>query len=78
MAPVSQADKAALEGFFQSRRGQKVLIVATQTALVQYFAQKGTTLSELPLSRPANASDLAGWVGGLALMRRRRSRCCAC
>ena len=61
MAPVGAAERSALEGFFRSRRGQRVLIVSVQDALITYFATKGTTLRELP-PRPASATDKEGWL----------------
>ena len=48
MAPVSTAEKAALDAFFKGKRGERTLIEPVATALRDYFANKGTTLS-LPL-----------------------------
>ena len=53
MAPLSGAERAALEGFFKSRRGTRALIQSSVDALVTYFADKGTTLAELNATRPA-------------------------
>ena len=47
MAPLSGAERAALERFFKSRRGTRALIQSSVDALVTYFADKGTTLAEL-------------------------------
>ena len=53
MAPVSAAERAALDGFFKGKRGTRVLIRTSADALTTYFADKGTTLAELNTSRPA-------------------------
>ena len=60
--PVSTAERAALESFFQSRRGTRVLIPASVSALTDYFATKGTTLRELPATRPADVHKVDDWV----------------
>ena len=52
MAPVSAAERAALDGFFKGKRGTRVLIRTSADALTTYFADKGTTLAELNTSRP--------------------------
>ena len=54
MAPVSTAEKAALDAFFKGKRGERTLIEPVATALRDYFANKGTTLSELTTARPAD------------------------
>ena len=61
MAPLSTAEKAAVDGFMKGKRGQRALIGSTSSALVDYFADKGTTLAELPTARPADATDLVSW-----------------
>ena len=43
MAPVSGAEKAALDAFFKGKRGERVLIEPVAVALRDYFATKGTT-----------------------------------
>ena len=62
MAPLTGAAEAAVEGFFQSRRGQRVLLPAVAAKLVEYNVTKGVTLTELNVSRPADASKLDDWV----------------
>ena len=58
MAPLTGAEAAAIQAFFASRRGTRVLIAATQKALSDYFVPKGTTLMELQTARPADAAKL--------------------
>ena len=40
MAPVSAAERAALDGFFRGKRGARTLVASSVTALVTYFADK--------------------------------------
>ena len=56
--PVTVAERAELESFFQSRRGTRVLIPSSVAALTTYFASKGTTLRELTTLAPEAASRL--------------------
>ena len=58
MAPVSAAEKAALDAFFKGKCGERVLIEPVAEALRDYFAAKGTTLPELATSRPADPAKL--------------------
>ena len=41
MAPVTAAERAALDGFFRGKRGARALIKASADALTTYFADKG-------------------------------------
>ena len=59
MAPLAGAERAALEGFFKTRRGTRVLIQSTTDAMVTYFSDKGVTLAELNTTRPAASSHTA-------------------
>ena len=62
MAPVSSAERAALEAFFRGKRGARKLIEHSAVSLTRaYFADKGTTLPELPTARPPDAARLADW-----------------
>ena len=54
MAPVSAAEKAALDAFFKGKRGERKLIEPVAEALRDYFASKGTTLPELATTRPVD------------------------
>ena len=58
MAPVSAAEKAALDAFFKGKRGERVLIEPVADALRDYFAAKGTTLPELATARPADPTKV--------------------
>ena len=58
MAPVSAAEKAALDAFFKGKRGERVLIEQVADALILYFANKGTTLAELATIRPSDPTRL--------------------
>ena len=62
MAPVSAAERAALDGFFKGKRGTRVLIRTSADALTTYFADKGTTLAELNTSRPAAPHQVEVWM----------------
>ena len=44
MAPVSPAERAALEAFFKSKRGDRTLIEQSADAFAGYFGDKGTTV----------------------------------
>jgi hypothetical protein len=61
MAPLGGADKVAIEGFFASRRGGRVLISSVQQQLCTYFVDKGTRLSDLETARPASEHRVARW-----------------
>ena len=54
MAPVTGAEKAALDAFFKGKRGERALIEPVAEALRDYFAAKGTTLPELTTVRPVD------------------------
>ena len=58
MAPLGGAEKAALEAFFKSKRGAKSLRAVVAAALIEYFANNGTTLPELPTTRPPDPSRI--------------------
>ena len=62
MTAVSTSERAALESFFQGRRGNRVLIRSSSSMLTAYFADKGTTLRELPTARPPDAKELGAWA----------------
>ena len=62
MAPLSGAERAALQGFFQTKRGTRVLIKSSVDSLVTYFADKGVTLGELNTTRPAAPGQLEVWL----------------
>ena len=62
MAPLGGAEKAALEAFFKSKRGAKSLRAVVAAALIEYFANNGTTLPELPTTRPPDPSRIEEWV----------------
>ena len=68
MAPLGGAERAALQGFFQTKRGTRVLIKSSVDSLVTYFADKGVTLPELNTARPAAPGQVAsgGVAGGVA------------
>ena len=54
MAPVGAAEKAALDAFFKGKRGERALIEPVAEAIRDYFANKGTTLTELSTARPVD------------------------
>ena len=58
MAPVSGAEKAALDAFFKGKRGERVLIEPVAEALRDYFAAKGTTLPEIATTRPVDPARM--------------------
>ena len=59
---MSAADRAALDGFFKGKRGARSLLVPVADLLDDYFATKGTTLTELSTARPAGQSDIDKWL----------------
>ena len=70
MAPLGAAERAALEGFFSSKRGTRQLIPDSAALLVTYFADKGTTLAELNSARPAAPPQVEVWQVGAGDARR--------
>ena len=59
---MSAADRAALDGFFKSRRGARSLLPTSVASLVAYFGDKGTTLAELNHARPAGQLEVDKWL----------------
>ena len=47
---------------FASRRGNRTLIASVQEKLVTYFVAKGTTVRELTTVRPADPSQVEGYM----------------
>ena len=62
MAPLTGTEKAAIEGFFRGKRGTKALKPSVAAQLAAYFVGDGTTLPELPTSRPPDSTRMAEWV----------------
>ena len=62
MAPLNAAGRAALEAFFKGKRGQRQLITTSAVALTDYFAQRGTPLEELNVTRPPTPAAIEEWV----------------
>ena len=62
MAPLTGAEKAAIEGFTRSKRGTRVLRPPVASALAAYFVNNGTTLPELPTARPSDPARLESWA----------------
>ena len=79
MVGLGTAEKAALVGFFSSKRGTRVLHAAVADSMVAYCIAKPITLRELditpPLSKDAHADWLDEWrayarSSGLTCVRR--------
>ena len=70
MAPVSAAEKAALDAFFKGKRGERKLIEPVAEALISYFAGKGTTLPELSTVRPVDPTRVADFQDECAVRPR--------
>ena len=62
MAPLVGPDKAAIENFFASKRGQRVLLPSSRDKLALYHVDKSVTLPELPVARPPDPAQLEDWV----------------
>ena len=62
MAPLTGAAEAAVQGFFRGRRGTRVLRTESADALSFYNVARGTTLAELPTTRPADTALVVSWV----------------
>ena len=62
MAPLTGAEKAAIEGFTRSKRGTRVLRPPVASTLAAYFVNNGTTLPELPTARPSDPARLESWA----------------
>ena len=62
MAPLAGSEKAAIENFFASKRGQRVLLPSSRDKLALYHVDKSVTLPELPVARPPDPAQLEDWV----------------
>ena len=62
MAPLVGPEKAAIESFFGSKRGQRALLADPKAKLIAYHVDKSVTLPELPVARPPDPAMLADWV----------------
>ena len=62
MAPLTGAAETAVRGFFKGRRGTRLLRPESADALSDYNVARGTTLAELPTTRPADATLVDVWV----------------
>ena len=62
MAPLAGPEKAAIENFFASKRGQRVLLPSSRDKLALYHVDKSVTLPELPVARPPDPAQLEDWV----------------
>ena len=62
MAPLGAAEKAALDGFFKSKRGSRALRPAVALAMTNYFAANGTTLPELGQRAADKRASWADWA----------------
>ena len=69
MAPLTGAEKNAIEGFFRGKRGTRSLRGPVADAMAKYFVADGTTLPELPTTRPPDPANIAGWVRSLSLTK---------
>ena len=56
MAPLGDADKAAVQAFLASKRGRHQLYDNVQEKMLAYVAARGITLAELPTTRPPDAA----------------------
>ena len=60
--PLSDAAKAAVEGFLRSKRGSRTLHDTSVAALLNYFVAKNISLPELPTDTPATPQEVEDWV----------------
>ena len=59
--PLGGPEKAALEAFVKSRRGQRVLIASSQDKLIAYFDGKAVAVTELTTTPPVVKDELDEW-----------------
>ena len=58
---LGDAEKAAVKGFLQSKRGSRALQPHVVAALLTYFANKDMSLRELPTSPPPSKEEEEEW-----------------
>jgi hypothetical protein len=59
---LGATEKAAVEGFLRSKRGQRALHDSVATKLLEFFAAKSISLPELSTTPPASKAELDEWL----------------
>ena len=62
MAPLAGPALAAVEAFFGSKRGDRALRAHDRDLLVEFFKDQGTTIAEMPTTKPSAPARHKVWL----------------